>query len=62
MSELIQAHGVSEWAPDRPGKRRYRNRYLYPGDGWKYWALTTAGGQSRIINRAKVTDRAGEAA
>jgi hypothetical protein len=32
---------VREWAPERPGKRRYRTRYLYPGDGWKYWAMTT---------------------
>lgn len=45
---LIRDHGTWE----RFDGRRYR--YLRPGDGWKYWAMTTAMRQSRIINRAKV--------
>jgi hypothetical protein len=27
-------------------------RYWRPGDGWRYWAMTTDVRQSRIINRA----------
>jgi hypothetical protein len=48
LFELIAAQGVVE----RWGGRRYR--YWYPGDGFKYWAMTTVIGQSRIINRARV--------
>jgi len=29
-------------------------RYWYPGDGYKYWAMTSEIHQSWIINRAKV--------
>jgi len=29
-------------------------RYWHPGDGWRYWAMTSAIGQSWIINRAKM--------
>ena len=50
LFHAIQANGVRE----KFGKRRYR--YLYLGDGWKYWAMTTDVNYSRIINRAKVTD------
>jgi hypothetical protein len=39
---------------ERFGKAYYR--YWYPGDGFKYWAMTTDIRQSRIINRAKVDD------
>jgi hypothetical protein len=31
-------------------------RYLYPGDGRKYWAMTTELGDSRVINRMRVED------
>ena len=34
---------------------RYK-RYLYPGDGWKYWAMTTELQESRVINRTKIED------
>jgi hypothetical protein len=51
LFETIKAHGVRELAPS--GKNR--NRYLYPGDGHKYWAMTSAVWHSRIINRAKVS-------
>jgi hypothetical protein len=44
---------VRELAPS--GK--YRNRYFYPGDGWKYCAKTTAVWHSRIINRAKIPNQ-----
>jgi hypothetical protein len=48
LFEAIQAHGQRS----RYGKRWYR--YLHPGDGYRYWAMTTAVGQSWIINRARV--------
>ena len=38
-------------------REKFRNdyyRYWYPGDGYKYWAMTTDIKQSLIINRAKV--------
>jgi hypothetical protein len=41
----IQRDGVDE----RYGGRR--KKYLYPGDGWKYWAMTTHLPSSRILNR-----------
>jgi hypothetical protein len=46
----IREHGAWE----RYGKRRYR--YLRPGDGWKYWIMTSQVGHSRIINRARVAE------
>ena len=46
----IKGHGVYErWA----GRHK---RYLYPGDGWKYWAMTTELQESRVINRMKIED------
>ena len=46
LFDLIQEHGVLErW------KRKPAKRYLYPGDGYKYWAMTTDKAESRIINR-----------
>ena len=46
----IMEHGVYErWAG------RYK-RYLHPGDGWKYWAMTTELRESRVINRMKIED------
>ena len=46
----IMGHGVYErWA----GRHK---RYLYPGDGWKYWAMATELRESRVINRMKIED------
>jgi hypothetical protein len=50
LFSAIMERGVYErWA----GRRK---RYLYPGDGWKYWAMTTEVDQSRVINRMKIDD------
>jgi len=50
LFNAIMEHGVyGHWAG-----RRYL--YLYPGDGWKYWAMTTELQESRVINRAKIED------
>lgn len=38
---------------ERWGKNRYR--YLYPGDGWRYWILGPR--YSYIINRARTPDQ-----
>jgi hypothetical protein len=46
----IQERGVFERYEGR------KKKYLYPGDGRKYWAMTTALSQSRIINRMKIED------
>ena len=54
LFERIMAEGVREFAPERPGKRRYKNRYWYPGDGYKYWAMTSSVSFSLIINRTLV--------
>ena len=34
----------------------YKNRYLFLGDGFKYWAMTSRAWESRIINRDSVLD------
>lgn len=53
LAQAVLEHGVRErYVPEKP-RRPYWNRYLYPGDGWKYWLMTTALGQSRILNRAR---------
>ena len=49
LFHTIWREGVSE----KFGSRNYR--YWYPGDGWKYWAMTTELAKSRIINRARIT-------
>ena len=46
---IIEVGVYGRWAG-----RRYQ--YLYPGDGWKYWAMTTKLQDSQVINRAKVED------
>lgn len=48
---IIQAKGVNEPF----GSRNYR--YWRPGDGFKYWTMTTEVKQSHVINRAKVDAR-----
>jgi uncharacterized protein (DUF4415 family) len=50
LFDTIQKEGVWE----KFGKRRYR--YWRPGDGFKYWAMTTDVRYSRVINRAKVAE------
>jgi len=50
LFHLIQADGVIErW-------RGPKKRYLYPGDGWKYWATTTVEPKSRVLNRMRIED------
>jgi hypothetical protein len=47
LFNLIGEHGVGEkW-----GGRKYQ--YWYPGDGWKYWRMTSDIRQSRVLNRAR---------
>jgi hypothetical protein len=50
LFNAIQEYGRTERYKGRP------NKYLYPGDGWKYWAMTNELGQSRVINRMKIED------
>ena len=53
LAQAVLDHGVRErYVPEKP-RRPYWTRYLYPGDGWKYWIMTTVLGQSRILNRAR---------
>ncbi len=50
LFRLIQADGeIERW-------RGRKTRFLYPGDGYKYWAMTTDEPQSRVINRMQVED------
>ena len=50
LFNAIMEHGVYElW-------RGRQNRYLYPGDGWKYWSMTTELHESRVINRERLKD------
>ena len=50
LFHACQRDGVDE----KFGGRRYR--YWYPGDGFKYWTMTTDLARSQVINRAKVDD------
>jgi hypothetical protein len=50
LFNAIQEHGQAE------RYKGHQKKYLYPGDGWKYWAMTTELGQSRVINRMKIED------
>lgn len=48
LFHVIQADGVIEhW-------RGHKKRYLYPGDGYKYWAMMTFEPASRVINRMRI--------
>jgi hypothetical protein len=54
-------HGFIESSEVRERWKGRRKRYLYPGDGWKYWnmgALFVHGNVvcSRVINRMKIED------
>jgi hypothetical protein len=46
LYDAVKEHG----RPEKWGKARYR--YLYPGDGWRYWTMGPRFGF--IINRARV--------
>jgi hypothetical protein len=48
LYRAVQEHG--RW--EKWGKARYR--YLYPGDGWRYWIMGPTK-WSFIINRARIT-------
>ena len=48
--ELFQRHS-EKGVDEKFGTARYR--YWYPGDGFKYWTMTTQVSRSQIINRAK---------
>jgi hypothetical protein len=50
LFNAIQSAGVDE------RYNRRRKKYLYPGDGHKYWAMTTSVHQSRILNRMRIED------
>jgi hypothetical protein len=50
LFNAIQSGGVPERYKGR------RKKYLYPGDGWKYWAMTTFLPMSYVINRMKIED------
>ena len=52
LFHLIQADGVIERGRGR------KTRFLYPGDGYKYWAMTTSEPASRVINRMRIEDTA----
>jgi hypothetical protein len=45
LFHAIQQNGVDERWQGRIKK------YLYPGDGWKYWTMTTHAPSSHILNR-----------
>jgi hypothetical protein len=47
----IETEGVRE------RYKGHRKKYLYPGDGWKYWHMGALY-QSRIINRMRIEDDA----
>ena len=52
LFHLIQVDRVIErW-------RGRKTRFLYPGDGYKYWAMTTSEPASRVINRMRIEDTA----
>jgi hypothetical protein len=33
-----------------------KKRYLYPGDGFKYWSMTTSQWHSHVLNRMRIED------
>src|SRR5262249_50589901 len=52
LFNAIQATGVFEVF----GSKRQRKRYLYSGDGQKYWAMTTDISDCTVLNRMKIED------
>jgi hypothetical protein len=58
-------HGTGGWRSQPLGVRAKGKprRYLYPGDGWRYWHMAKTldgppGPSNRIINRNRVADAA----
>lgn len=50
LFEAIQEHGIVErW-------KRRKQRVLYPGDGFRYWAMTTNVHQTLVLNRCTLAD------
>jgi hypothetical protein len=54
LFEAIQSDGVFEYFGSR--RNRKRKRYLYPGDGRKYWAMTTKIAECTVLNRMRIED------
>ena len=52
LFNVIQTEGVFEVY----GYKRERKRYLYPGDGRKYWAMTTDIAECTVLNRMLIED------
>jgi hypothetical protein len=50
----IAAHGVEETFTGT--KTPSRKKYLYPGDGWRYWFKNRNPDRSKIINRNRLED------
>jgi hypothetical protein len=50
LFNAIMSHGIFEAYQGR------KKRYLYLGDEFKYWAMTTALFHSRVINRMRIAD------
>jgi hypothetical protein len=50
LFNAIMADGVYEYYKGR------RKKYLYPGDGRKYWAMTTNIHASRVLNRMAIEE------
>jgi hypothetical protein len=50
LFNAIMTDGVYEYYKGR------RKKYLYPGDGRKYWAMTTNIHASRVLNRMEIED------
>lgn len=52
LFNAIQSDGMIEVY----GSRRHHKRYLYPGDGLKYWAMTIHIAESTVLNRMRIED------
>jgi hypothetical protein len=50
LFHVIQQHGRNERF------NRRKKKYLYPGDGYKYWTMTTHLSSTMIINRMLLAD------
>jgi hypothetical protein len=48
-------HGIQQHGRDERYNRR-KKKYLYPGDGFKYWSMTTHEPSSGVLNRMKIED------
>ena len=49
-------HAIQQYGRDERYNRR-RKKYLYPGDGFKYWSMDEAFiAETRVLNRMRVED------